>query len=56
MKFKIHWSGFAFWNHRSSVVVLWWYGIGVFINSPRYCRNFGRVFSKRPTPFDRLRS
>ncbi len=55
---KLRWCGVAFWKrcpcgHSWSVVVLWWFGCGVFINSPRYCRNFGVVL-KRPTPFDKL--
>ncbi len=58
---KLRAYGIAFWNRCPatgcpfgwSVVILWWHGVGVFINHPRCCLNLGRVF-KRPTPFDKL--
>lgn len=57
MKIKLEPCGVAFWDYetprRWSVVIMWWHSIGVFINSPRYCRNFGRRIS-RHNPFDRL--
>lgn len=58
MKTRLRWSGFAVWNYdteRWSVVLYWWVrkGFGLFINSPRYCRNFGRIWG-RPTSFDKL--